>query len=78
VSSYRFVLVEKCGNECRNGVRFPTREQAEQGYADLYRRWTLCPSEFYVEESDEAANYEITADGRTRPVGSDFLDRVQI
>ena len=51
--SYKIVLIERCGNECGNALRYPTEEAAEAGYQDLFMRWMACPVNHRIEESDD-------------------------
>ena len=38
-----------------NGIRFATREEAEQSARDMYSRWTLCV-DHRADESDDPVN----------------------
>jgi hypothetical protein len=54
-----------------NGLRFATREEAEQSAADLAARWFLV-EDYRVDESDDPVNYAIV-DGRVVPVKEEVL-----
>lgn len=55
--SYKLVLIESCGHECGNGMRFATEEEAEESYWELAHRWTMCPRDHRIEESTDPVNY---------------------
>ena len=50
------VIADSSGEWCGNGLRFATREEAEQNVRDLEMRWTSV-RETRVVESDEPVNY---------------------
>ena len=55
--SYKVVLIESCGNECGNALRFATEEEAEASYWELASRWAVCPSKHRIDTSDDPVNY---------------------
>lgn len=63
--SYR-PMVFVHGEWAGNGVRFATREEAEQSASDLFARWTLCEAH-RADESDDPVNYALV-NGRLVPV----------
>ena len=50
------VIADSSGKWCPNGLRFATREEAEQNVFDLSMRW-IAVRETRVVESDDAPNY---------------------
>ena len=69
MKSYKMVLIENSGNTCGNGLRFATEAQVHEYHADLYSRWTGCPSGYRVDPSDDAvsAKYSAAADPNLGP-----------
>lgn len=47
------VKADSSGNWCGNGLRFPTKEEAEANVRDLMMRWTLVTDTRAVESEDE-------------------------
>jgi len=50
------VIADSTGKWCGNGLRFATKEEAEQNVLDLMMRWTSV-REMRVVESDDPVNY---------------------
>jgi len=50
------VIADASGEWCGNGLRFATKQEAEDNVFDLSMRWTLV-RETRVVESDEPVNY---------------------
>ncbi len=67
MKSFKMVLIENSGNECGNGLRFATEAQAHEYHADLYSRWTGCPSGYRIDPSEDpvSAKYSAAADPNT-------------
>ena len=63
--SYR-PMVYVQGEWAGNGLRFATKEEAEQSAADLAARWFLV-DDYRVDESSDPVNYAMV-DGRVVPV----------
>ena len=63
--SYR-PMVFVHGEWAGNGVRFASREEAEQSARDLFARWTLCEGH-RADESPDPVNYALV-NGRLVPV----------
>ena len=63
------VIADSSGKWCGNGLRFATRQEAEQNVFDLSMRW-FAVRETRVVESEEVPNYTYT-DRKLRPVVTD-------
>lgn len=50
------VIADSSGNWCGNGLRFPTKDEAEENVHDLALRWILV-RETRVVESEDEPNY---------------------
>ncbi len=62
------VIADSSGKWCGNGLRFETREEAENWVYDLSMRWVLV-RDTRVVECTEPANYRFVA-GELNPIGN--------
>jgi len=65
------VIADSSGKWIPNGLRFATRQEAEDNARDLSWRWTAV-RDTRATESDDPVNYR-WADGKLEPVGGEHV-----